>query len=191
VDLILFAFAIGSGTLELAGIILLHLSFLFYLEYTHKHPNRLHAPKIIWILFGIAGIILYPKISVIGYVISSVLYTGKNSRKIAPFAPFCRGLQYYFLAAGIMGFLNPVSFLAFVLLTIRNFTGDLRDVIKDKKEKTKTLPIIIGFKHSQKYIHISTLFFTSFVWWYISGISIIWLVLTYLIQIGTYNLTPR
>ena len=191
IDLILFAYAIGSERSELIGIVLLHISFLFYLEYSHKHSYRLLIPKIIWVIIGLAGIILYPKIAVAGYLITSFLYAKKNSPKLAPFSPFFRGAQSYFLAAGIVGFTNPIAFLTFGILAIRNFAGDVRDIEKDRKEKMRTLPIIFGMTGSYKRIHLIALLITSFVWWYLASISILWLFLIYLVQILVYDLTPR
>jgi 1,4-dihydroxy-2-naphthoate octaprenyltransferase len=191
VDLILFAYAIEANKLELTGIVLLHLSFLFYLEHMHKHAYRLPIPIFVWIIFGFAGIILYSKLAVVGFIIASILYVRKNQSPISFFSPIARGFQYYFLAAGILGFANPISFLALALSTVRNFAGDLRDIEKDKKEKTKTSPVIMGIKKDYKNVHLLALFVTSFVWWYIAGISIVWLFCVYLIQIFTYNITPR
>lgn len=78
IDLILFAYAIGSTNIELLGIVFLHISFLFYLEYTHKHKYRLQLSQYVWIFFAIAGITLYRKVTVIGYIIASMLYVKKD-----------------------------------------------------------------------------------------------------------------
>lgn len=191
VDLILFAYAIGANRLEIVGIVLLHVSFLFYLESVHKHSYRKPIPSFVWIIGAIIGIAFYPKLSVIGFIIASALYANKNKNPLSYISPFIRGLQNYFLAAGILGFTSPVSLLTLFLLTIRNFTGDLRDITKDKKENMITLPIVMGFNRDYKNIHLYTLFITSFVWWYVSDISIIWLIGIYLVQTLTYNITAR
>jgi 1,4-dihydroxy-2-naphthoate octaprenyltransferase len=191
VDLILFCLVICANTFQFLGIILLHISFLFYLESAHKHSYRLQIPKYIWIITGIIGTILYASLAVLGYIIASVLYAKKNNAPYSYFSPLSRGLQIYFLSAGIIGYTNPVSFLAMLVLTVRNLAGDLRDVIKDKNEDMITLPILLGFKNNYKQIHLVILFLTSFIWWYLLKISIIWLILVYLIQIITYNITPR
>lgn len=191
IDLILFAYAIGSTNIELLGIAFLHISFLFYLEYTHKHNYRLQLSQYVWIFFAIAGIALYRKVTVIGYIIASMLYVKKDKWFFWSFSPIARWLQMYFITAGIVGFLNPLSLLAFILLAIRNFTGDLRDVTKDKNEKMNTLPIILWFKKDYKNSHLLFLFITSFIWWYISGLWIIWLIGIISLQIATYNITTR
>jgi len=191
VDLFLFLFAIGANRIEFGGIILLHLGFLFYLERSHKHRGRVLLPSFIWIIFSILGIILFNKLAVIGFLIFSFLYAKKNISYLAPYSSFFRGAQYYFLASGVIGFLKPLSFLAFGVLIMRNFAGDLRDVTKDKKEGMKTLPIVFGLKRNFRYLHLITIFATSFIWWYLANLSIVWIVIVYILQILTYNITPR
>ncbi|HIJ14072.1 TPA: hypothetical protein HA371_04985 [Candidatus Woesearchaeota archaeon] len=191
IDLIILLIAISSNSYQLAGAVLLHLSFILYLEKSHNHKYRIPFPKSLWVLLLIIGLILYKSYFAIGYLIFSFLYTRKNHPGLGVYSPIFRGIQSYFLVAGIIGILNPLSFLAGALFALRNFTGDLRDITKDKKEKLKTLPIVLGFNKDMKKIHLIFLLLTSFVWWYLSGISILWLALIYLIEIGTYNLTPR
>lgn len=191
VDLILFAIAIGSDKFQIASIILLHLGFLLFLESRHKHNFRVPLPKYLWAVLIIAGTFFYQNIAVLGFLLASFLYVKKNSAKFGAYAPVARGLQGYFLAAGVAGFLNPLSFLAGALGAIRNFAGDLRDIVKDRGEGLKTLPIIFGLKKDFKQLHLLALFATTLVWWYLSGISGLWLVPVFLIQIGSYNLTPR
>jgi hypothetical protein len=191
IDLILLLIAINSSNYQFIGAVLLHLSFILYLEKSHNHKYRLPFPKFIWIFLLIIGLVFYKSYFAIGYLVCSFFYTKKNIPNLSAFGPFLRGLQYYFITAGVIGFLNPLCFIGGGLLIVRNFAGDLRDITKDKKEKLKTLPIILGFNKDMKHIHLIFLLLTTFVWWHISGISIIWLSLIYIIEIGTYNLTPR
>lgn len=191
IDLALFGFAIGSNYYELAGIILLHLSFLFYLEYTHKHHYRLSIPKYIWIILGVLGIIFYQNWFVIGYILASIFYVRKNQKNVSPWAPASRGFQYYFIAAGILGWFHWVAILSFFLLFWRNFAGDLRDIVKDRKEKMNTLPIVLELKKDWKKIHLISTFGTSFVWVYLLNINFLWLLPIFLIQYLTYNITTR
>jgi len=149
-DLIIFLILLGANGSEFIGVILLHISFLFYLEAVHKHSYRVYTPNIIWITLGILGMIFYNNIAVLGFIVFSYLYTKKNSSFLGYYSPIFRGLQYYFLSSGIVGFLHPLSFVSLILITIRNFIGDLRDVSKDKKEGLNTLPIILGFRNSIK-----------------------------------------
>ena len=152
---------------------------------------RIAFPKYLWAILLIIGVLLYKNIAAIGFLICSFFYVKKNLPKFGWSGPISRGLQYYFLSAGIIGFINPVSFVASGLLLIRNFAGDLRDIVKDRKEGLKTLPIIFGLKKDFKQIHLITMLGTTSVWWYLSGISTLWLIPIFVIQIGSYNLTPR
>lgn len=191
IDLIVLLVAIKTNVPQLVGAIILHIGFLLFLEYTHKHNYRTPFPKYLWAFLFLIGIVFYKSFFVIGFLIFSFLYTKKNLPFLSPYSPLFRGLQIYFLTAGIIGFLNPLCLFAGVLLGLRNFTGDLRDITKDKKEKMKTLPIILGFNKDMKHIHLIALLLTSLVWWNISELSLIWLIGIFLIEIGTYNLTPR
>lgn len=191
IDLILLLIAIKAGSFQFVGVILLHLGFLLFLEHSHKHKYRNPFPKYLWVFLILGGVFFYKSFFVIGFLIFSFLYTKKNVANLGIYSPIFRGFQNYFLAAGIIGFLNPLSFLAGGLLALRNLAGDFRDVEKDKKEKLKTFPIILGFKKDMKYVYLPSLFVTTLVWWNMSNISVIWLIVVYLIQLGTYNLTPR
>jgi len=191
IDFILLLIAINSDKYQLAGAILLHLSFLLFLEENHNHPYRNKFPKYSWIIFLIIGFIFLHNFAILLFIIFSFFYTKKNIKIIGPFSPFIRGLQSYFIVASIAGFSSPVSYSAFCLLTIRNFAGDIRDIDKDKKSGMQTLPIILGIKGEFRYIHLILLLLTTTVWWIIADISITWLALIFIIQILTYNITPR
>lgn len=191
IDLILFSYAVGAGNAEIIGMTLLHLSFLFYLEHTHKHSYRLPVRAYVWLGIGLMGVVLYTHWAVIGFVFSSILYAQKQRVPFSYFSPLARGFQCYFLAAGIVGFTSPISFIAFVAFTLRNFAGDMRDLKKDKREGMKTAPAVLGCSKDNKFIHPLALFATSALWLYLSGISWLWLVGIYIVQMATYNITPR
>jgi len=191
IELVLFAYAIGSNLQEIAGIVFLHISFLFYLEATHKHSYRVPIQKYIWIIIGVIGIFLYAKMTVVGFIFASMLYVRKKHVPFSYLSPLSRGFQNYFLAAGIVGFLSPLAFLVLGVLAVRNFAGDLRDITRDSTERMKTLPVILGITRDYKTVHILSLFVTTFIWWHIAGIPIFWLIAMWAIQIATYNITPR
>ena len=190
-DFILLLIAIEANAYELAGAILLHIGFLLYLEYVHKHPYRKSFNPSLWIIFTILGIIFYAKIAVLGFLLFGFLYAEKQRKLLGPYSPIFRGMQIYFLVAGIIGLTAPLSFFAGALIAIRNFAGDLRDVTKDKKEGMKTLPSVFGFKEDYKNLHLICLFSTSLAWIYVADLSPLWLLPIYFVEIVTYNITPR
>jgi len=163
IDLILLCVALKANSSQLIGVVFLHLGFLLFLEFTHKHEFRSQFPKYLWLVLLIIGMIFYHNIAMLGFLICSFLYVKKNVPKLGVYSPFFRGLQYYFLCAGIIGFLNPLAFFVGLVLAIRNFNGDLRDIVKDTKEGLKTLPIVLGLKKDMKSIHLISMLSTSFI----------------------------
>jgi len=190
-DLLILLIATKAMGVEFIGVVFLHIGFLAYLETQHQHSYRKKVPKYLWIIFGIIGLLLYGHIEGILFVVCSYLYVLKTKKFFAPIAPIMRGLQYFFLVAGIIGYNNKLAWLALILIIIRNFCGDLRDVIKDKKENLNTLPIAFGLSRDIKYIHLITMLTTTFIWFQYTNLAIWLLVPIFLIQILTYNLTPR
>ncbi len=190
VDLFLLLVAIKSNYYQFIGAILLHVGFLFYLEYKHDHSYRMKIPGLLWQIFIIFGLFFYNRVEGLLYVLVSFLYT-KKTKKLGFLSPFMRGLQFFFIVGGITNFHSYLPYLAGILGFLRNLAGDFRDAGKDKKESMRTLPVIFGLNKNIKYVHLFALFLTTFVWWYVSGISIYWLMLIFLVEIGTYNLTPR
>jgi len=120
-----------------------------------------------------------------------MLYVRKKHVPFSYLAPLARGFQYYFLAVGVVGFESPLTFLVLGVLAVRNFAGDLRDVVEDSVEGMRTLPVVFGISKDYKFVHIFALFVTTSIWWHIAGISIFWLIAMWAIQIATYNITPR
>lgn len=190
VDLILVLIVIKSSVCEIFGAVLLHIAFLAYLEYKHSHEYRIKVPFLWTPLFGISGLILYSHIEGFGYWLTSYLYT-KKTKSLGWFSPIARGVQNFFIVAGIIGYNSYLTFFIPFLFFIRNLMGDFRDVEKDKKEGMKTIPVLLGFNKSIKGIHLIATLFTSTIWVYLGGISILWLIPIYLIEIKTYNWTPR
>ncbi len=74
---------------------------------------------------------------------------------------------------------------------VRNLAGGIRDTAKDTKEGMKTIATVIGWTTYVKHIHLLAIMTTSLIWWWIADISWIWLVIVYIIEIGTYHITPR
>lgn len=191
VDLALLLIASMASKYEFIGALLLHISFIAYLESNHKHKYRESIPNFVWIILIITGTIFYKHIEVIPFIIFSFLYSSKNKDSLGAFAPLFRGLQVFFLIGGIAGYSSIITWLALPLTFIRNLAGDMRDITKDKKEKMTTLPIILGMKEDIKYLHFIMLIITSIIWWTFTPLSWMWIIGTVIIQALTYNLTAR
>jgi len=191
VDIVLLLVATHANVQLFAGSLLLWISFLCYLETSHKHSYRKTISPWLWIVLGLIGAALYRKPEVILFVVASYIYTQKTRKNVGLFSSLFRAMQNFFLVIGIVGFGNPLTGLSLVLVFIRNALGDLRDLEKDKKEGMTTLPMLLGFKKSVTYVHLVAVMLTSLVWWHFADISGWWLLPIFALQIFTYNLTPR
>ncbi len=189
-DLVLMLLAIRATNFELLGAVLLHIGFLAYLEYKHAHDYRAKLPFWIFPIITFVGAILFKHIESLGYIVTSYLYT-KKTKKLGWFSPIARGLQNFFIVAGILGYTSILTLVIPLLFFVRNLAGDFRDAGKDSKEGMKTIPVLIGSNKNNKHIHLITLLVTSTIWWYMLGINILWLIPIFLIEVYTYNLTPR
>lgn len=190
-DLIIFCFALLASAQDFVGIILLHIAFLAYLETRHSHSYRKPVPKYFWLVLTLVGILFYRHWEVIGFLLSSYIYTKKTNGYFGALSPIMRGLQYLFLAAGVIGYNHPLTWIAFIVIFIRSFAGDLRDTGKDKAENLKTLPVIIGLDRNVPVIYFITLLATSYIWWSFTTLPIYMLLGVFIIQITTYNITAR
>lgn len=191
IDLLILLIAVKASSFEFVGVVFLHIGFLAYLESRHQHSYRKKLPKYLWVVLAIIGLLFYQHIEGVLFVILSYFYTLKNKQHFGLFAPIMRGLQYFFLVAGIIGYHNKFIWVVLVLIVIRNFCGDLRDVVKDREENLKTLPIGIGLTRDIKYIHLIVMLVTTFVWFQYTNWSLWFLISIFLIQILTYSITPR
>lgn len=192
IDLLLLLIVIKANWQELAGAILLHVGFLAYLESCHKDKGRKKVPNLAWIILGGLGILIFPHLLATGgYILTSFFYIKKKKGYWGIFAPIMRGLQNYFVVAGIVGFLNYFAFIVFIALFLRNLSGDYRDTIKDRMERMQTIPMVIGLKGNIQWMHLIFLFGTSTLWWTFSSLTVWVLVLVIIVQRLTYNLTPR
>ncbi|MES2023356.1 MAG: hypothetical protein V4439_01610 [Patescibacteria group bacterium] len=192
IDLIMLLVAIKATPFELIGVILLHVGFLAYLESQHSHSYRKSVPKYLWITFVIPGMFLYGHfIFGILFIVCSFLYTLKNRNYFAIFSPLIRGLQYFFLVGGIVGFQGQLPWIALVVICARNLIGDIRDVIKDKEENMKTIPVVIGFKKGFKYLYPVAVLATTLIWWNFTALPLWILLSVFVVEVSTYNLTSR
>ncbi len=189
-DLVLLLVALGTGTNQFIGALILHIAFLAYLENKHAHSYRTKIPSWTPWFLAIIGLILYGGIEGFLYILASFLYTRK-AKGLGVLSPLFRGLQSFFIIAGIVGYFNLITYVASALFILRNLIGDFRDIEKDRKEGMRTIPVILGLTKNIKHFHLIATIFTSTIWWSISSLSIIWLFVVILIEISTYNLTPR
>jgi 4-hydroxybenzoate polyprenyltransferase len=191
IDLILLLIATKVTTAEFIGVVCLHVGFLSYLESIHSHHKREKVPKWFWVIFIIPGIIFYWHLEVIPFLISSYFYTKKNSKNWGIYSPLFRGFQYLFLLGGITGFYNFLPWIVFIVILIRNFVGDMRDIGKDRKENMITLPMLLGVKHDLKHGHFICIILSSYIWWNYTNVPLSILLLCIFVEITIYNLTPR
>ncbi len=99
-DLILLLVAIRTPFYPLVGAVVLHLSFISYLESIHSHSYRPKVPVWVSYILGIIGLLLYGKIEGIFYLLTSYLYTQKT-KKLGGLSPLFRAVQNLFIVAGI------------------------------------------------------------------------------------------
>jgi 4-hydroxybenzoate polyprenyltransferase len=182
--------AAGAQRYDFFGAIVLHIAFLAYLEWNHKHNYRKIVPSSIWIILAILGIFLFRHVEVIGYIFFSFLYTLKKNPKFSPYSAVFRGAQTAFIAGALIGY-SYLTLFAFAILYLRNLAGDIRDVEKDRKEKLKTLPILFGMKKGPYWTHLIATMITSAIWFSFTNLETYWLVVVFVIQILSYELTAR
>jgi 4-hydroxybenzoate polyprenyltransferase len=190
VDLILLLVALQTEIYQLVGAVMLHITFLAYLESRHAHNYRAKVPGSVSYILSIVGLIFYRKVEGFLYLVTSYLYT-KKTKDLGRMSPFFRAIQNFFIVAGIVGYVSSIPYIVAVIFFLRNLIGDFRDIEKDKMEGVKTIPVILGLKKSIAHIHLLATMATSVIWWIISPLSVIWLAIVILIQASTYYLTPR
>ena len=192
VDLIVLLIVVKANSHELIGAVLLHIGFLAYLESMHGHSYRERVPGQAGIIIIVLGSVLYGHVvATTLFVFFSFLYSLKTKDYLGVFAPIARSLQYFALIGGITGFSDRFLWIVIAAVFIRNLIGDVRDSGKDKNEKLKTIPVLLGINKNIKYIHLFAVFTTTILWWSYSSIPIHWLFATLLVEAFSYNLTPR
>ncbi len=191
IDIFILLIATKATTFEFIGAVFLHIGFLAYLEARHRHSYRRKVSEYEWIALFIIGLLFYGHIEGILFIVCTYIYVLKTKKSFALFSPVMRGFQYFFLVAGIIGYSSGLAWIALILITVRNFCGDLRDIVKDKKENCKTLPVIMGLNRDFKYIHLIVILTTTFVWFQYTNLALWLLAPIFLMQILTYNITSR
>lgn len=194
VDLVLLLVASHATTEQFVGSVCLWIGFLLFLEANHRHSYRARFPKGSWaILWGI-GLWFFHSTEIFILILLGILYTQKNKGSFAAISPIVRGLQSLVLVGGIMGFDHSLPWIAGALTAFRNFLGDLRDVEKDEAEGKMTIPVFLSPGQLPPFIrniHLYGCWLTSSVWWMFSGLSIWWILITWIIQKKSYHWTAR
>ena len=88
IDLIIILIAIKADNLQFIGVILLHLGFLLFLEYTHKHKYRRPFPRYLWVLLLLIGIINNTCIRVFIFLKFPAHQTQKTSPKTPKYTEY-------------------------------------------------------------------------------------------------------
>lgn len=191
-DLVIFLYALHTGLYQALGAVLLWLGFILYLEYRHGHSYRKTLPNYLWVMLTVVGFILFQSyLTALAFIVLSHFYTLKKSRsRLALLSPVVRGAQAAVLVIGIIGYHSWIPLLVWLIVTIRNFLGDIRDAHKDTQEGKQTLAAILHLPPS-KYIHLVGVLITTSIAWYIRPFSVILLLLAWLFEIASYNWTPR
>lgn len=193
IDYIFLLIAAQANIKQAIGALLLHIGFLCYLEIKHNHEYRSKLPQGIWLLFILSGAMLYKKPELLVFIAASYLYTLKKKNYWGISSPLWRGVQILALVGGITGYTTILPWLAGVLTLVRNTLGDYRDIEKDKKEKMKTIPIILKVKPLRfyKHIHRIGITVTTIIWWSFTSLPIEILMVGIILEQTTYNLTTR
>ncbi len=194
VDLALLLLAAKANPVQVFGSFCLWFGFLLYLESCHRHVYRRDFPKILWPTLITLAVVAFHRPESLGFIayfiLCSWLYAKKNEPQFGLGAPLFRGLQSLALVGGIQGYTGAFAWLALTLTVIRNTLGDVRDTDKDREQGMLTIPIILGWR-SISYIHMIGVFATSVVWLSFTRLSWAWLPVVWLVEIVTYNWTPR
>lgn len=190
-DLLLLFFWLDLSTKEIISCSLLWFGFLIYLETVHKDTGRSQWNIFAWIIPWLLALLIIQKWQIIFFFMAAILYTLKKKKNLGFISSVFNGL----VKVGLIIFL-PVAntyniLIIFTVMTFRNLMGDFRDIEKDNSEKMRTLPIILGFKNDIKFLYPSTLALSSALWFILGDVSIIFLVITWLVQLITYSWTPR
>ncbi len=189
-DFILLLIAFNFAGRDLVGAVLLWVGFLFLLESQHKHEYRMPVSLFLAVLTLLIGLTLLTHfVGGLAFVLLSYLYTQKNKKYWGVISPFIRALQPMALIGGIL--YNPFVWLVGLITLLRNFLGDVRDVSKDKEEGLKTLPVLLGIKAGNRYAHLVAVMLTTTIWWIFGDFNVMVLIVAWLIEVVTYNLTPR
>ncbi|HSX42390.1 MAG TPA: hypothetical protein VLE93_03520 [Candidatus Saccharimonadales bacterium] len=191
IDLVILLIAAHTPAVAIIGALLLNFGFMAHLEMFHQHPYRQKLPKYLAVALYALGSVAFYHIEGLFYILWSQLYVLKKDPRWGWLSPIFRGAQVLFLVAASAGYSSRIAWLAFGLIALRNFIGDLRDVKKDETEKMRTLPIVLGVKSGVGWAHLLFLIFTSLVWGNIAHLNVFLLLALIIFECFTYTWTAR
>lgn len=141
-DQLVVAAALTRDPRQVAGIVILHFSFLCYLEGQHKDQLRLAIPVWFWILPYAAAVWLLTDVAwaVGAYTVCSICYTLKKCGRWGLSASLWRGCQATIFALALR---PELAGLLVAYMVVRNLVGDIRDERSDREDGTLTVPVFL------------------------------------------------
>lgn len=192
-DLVLLLAATGASTRDLVGGLALWFGFLVYLEWVHKDRDREPWHWTIWVALGLVGLILTANIAgTLVFAVTAALYAEKKRlRWLSPFSWLVNGGVKATLLIAVGGVTLPMIMLVWIVMSLRNLAGDLRDIEKDSSEGVHSLPVVLKIGHDIKWAYPTCLAATTLLWWTLGHLPVAALVIAWAVEASTYKLTPR
>lgn len=191
-DLVLLLIAFGADTRSVVSSSCLWFGFLIHLEWQHNDRGRLRWPWIAWVVPWIVGGALAVNVYTLCFLTLSILYSLKKKYKILTrLSCFINGGIKASLVATLPGAIIAGVAIVFVVMTLRNLVGDVRDAAKDSAEGIQSLPVVFGYKKSTHLIYPCCLALTSTLWTVLGDLPWWALAVALLVEVSTYGRTPR
>lgn len=190
-DLFIMLIWLGAGPRELTSCSFLWFGFLIYLEIEHRDAGRLRWHWSVWLSCWIVGVLVYPRWSQLLFISSAVLYSLKKRPAFGWISPVFNGLVKSALVLGLPNASVRNTSIVFVVMTLRNLIGDIRDSHKDLCEHAKTIPVLLGWTRNVPIIYPLALATTSALWVWLGRLQWYVLAFAWTVQVLTYRLTRR
>ncbi|MFI9583132.1 hypothetical protein ACIHCQ_15085 [Streptomyces sp. NPDC052236] len=192
VDLVLLFLSLDAQPRQLLGLSCLWFGFLIHLEWQHRDVGRLHWPWPAWAVPSIAGTVLVADPACVPFLALAAGYSlKKRIPMLAAISPLLNGGLKIALIAPLAGADAEAVLLVFVLMTMRNLLGDVRDAAKDAREGVASIPVRMRYKKHTPLVYPVGLAATSAVWVALAGLPWWTWLCVVAVQALTYRLTPR
>lgn len=190
VDLALLLFAAEANARGFFGGIVLHISFLAFLESCHKQEGREPVPTEVGLPALIVAVLIWGQEKFASpFLLFTVMYAAKNRGYWGLASPFARGAQIFLLTVPFASL--RFSLIAACAMAIRNVAGDWRDVVADRRAGMHTWPIVLGVKEDWLFLHLAATVATTWLWWCFTELGLVWPLVVALIELASYYWTPR